>query len=209
MTSRPSVAAALAAVMLIAAVPAGGQEDAPEALPKKGHSLAGQLLVAAPKMADPRFVRTVIYMVEHDANGAMGLVINRVIGRGPLAEFLKGFGIDAREGLGLIELHYGGPVERGLGIVLHTGDYRDPTTRIVDETFAMTMQLGVLKAMGRGEGPRRSLFALGYAGWAPGQLEDEMARDDWVLAPADEDLVFDDDMANKWERAMDKVKIRL
>jgi putative transcriptional regulator len=199
----------MAVLTLGLAASAWAQEDASAGTAKKGHSLAGHLLVAAPKMADPRFVHTVIYMVEHNADGAMGLVINRVIGRGPIAEFLKGFGIDAKPGLGAIDLHYGGPVDRRRGLILHTGDYQDETTRVVDDTFAMTAELGVLRAMGRGEGPRRLLFALGYSGWAPGQLENEMARDDWVLAPADEELIFDEDVASKWERAMAKIKVPL
>ena len=205
--NRRAFGLVLAAAMLFPLATAAESEK--PAARKQGHSFAGHLLVATQKMRDPRFARSVIYMVEHSREGAMGLVINRVIGRGSTAKFLHGFGIEAEVELGAILLHYGGPVERGRGLVLHTGDYSDRATKVVDERFSMTTELEVLRAMARGEGPRRTLFALGYAGWAPGQLEDEMSRDDWVLAPADEDLVFDDDMASKWERAMAKVRVRL
>ncbi len=179
------------------------------ASPAAGESLAGRLLVAAPSMPDQRFARTVIYIVEHNANGAMGLVINKVIGRGPLEEFLKGFGIQADKDVGSINLHYGGPVERSRGLILHTGDYQNETTTVVDKSFSMTMDLDVLKAMGRGAGPRRTIVALGYSGWGPGQLEGEMKRDDWDVADPDEDLVFDNNVETMWERARERIRIKL
>jgi putative transcriptional regulator len=186
-----------------------GITAAEAASPAAGESLAGRLLVAAPSMPDPRFARTVIYIVEHNANGAMGLVINKVIGRGPLEEFLKGFDIQADEDMGSVNLHYGGPVERSRGLILHTGDYRNDTTTVVNKSFSMTMDLDVLKAMGRGAGPRRTIVALGYSGWGPGQLEGEMKRDDWDVAVPDEDLVFDDEVETMWKRARERVRIKL
>jgi putative transcriptional regulator len=196
-------------VPLLLALLVGSAAAVADDAPAAGESLVGKLLVAAPKMSDPRFTRTVIYMVEHNANGAMGLVINKIIGRGPLMEFLKGFGIQADADAGAIKLHYGGPVERSRGLVLHTGDYRDDTTRVVDKSFSMTMQLDILRALGRGEGPRRAIVALGYSGWGPGQLEGEMKRQDWDVASPDEDLVFDGEFESLWDRARERIRIKL
>lgn len=164
-------------------------------------SLTGRLLVAAPEMRDPRFVESVIYMVTHDAAGAMGLVVNRPLGEISLAQLLERFGV-AREGIqGSILAHWGGPVESGKGYVLHTPDYRTEGTIVVKGAAALTGSRRILEAIASGTGPRRVLFAVGYAGWGPGQLEAELARGGWVTASADESLLFDDDHASKWRRA--------
>ncbi|MFB3134816.1 MAG: YqgE/AlgH family protein, partial [Rhodospirillales bacterium] len=171
--------------------------------------LAGQLLVATQKLGDPRFAHTVIYIVDHDARGAMGLIVNRAYGVGPLDKLLKGFGIEDGDVAGTIRLHYGGPVDTGQGFILHSADYEGPGTRVVNKEVAITTKLGVLKAIAKGEGPKRSLFALGYAGWGPGQLEGEIARDDWVTAPADQDLIFSDDLESTWDRAIKMAGVAL
>jgi putative transcriptional regulator len=164
-------------------------------------SLAGRLLVAAPEMRDPRFVESVIYMVNHDAAGAMGLVVNRPIGEVSLAQLLERLGV-VREGTqGRIVAHWGGPVESGKGYVLHTPDYSTEGTIVVRGKAAVTASRRILEAIASGSGPRRTLFAVGYAGWAPGQLEAELARGGWVTASADEGVLFDDDYATKWQRA--------
>jgi putative transcriptional regulator len=174
-----------------------------------GRYLTGQFLIASPRIGDPRFAETVIYMLNHDAQGALGLVVNRVIGQGPLDKFLKGFGIDAGDRGGTIDLHYGGPVESGRGFVLHTTDYQDANSKPVDGRVAWTVQLDVLKAIAEGKGPQKSLLALGYAGWGPGQLEGELKRGDWLTAPADEDILFGEDQATKWQRATKKAGVPL
>ncbi len=171
--------------------------------------LAGQLLVASPRIGDPRFARTVIYMVSHDKDGALGLVVNKSYGSGPMEKFMKGFNIDPGQLKGDIRLHYGGPVEPAAGFVLHTADYRGPSTRVVNATMALTTEMSVLKAIAEGHGPRHSLFALGYSGWGPGQLEGEIARGDWFSAPPDENLIFDDDLKTKWDRASGKAGLKL
>jgi putative transcriptional regulator len=165
-------------------------------------SLAGQFLVASPKMPDPRFARTVIYMISHDGDGAMGLVINRGLGRGPLRTLLEGFGVERAPTERTVTLHYGGPVEQARGFVLHSADYDGPSTRIVDGGVAVSVGIDVLKALANGGGPDRSIFLLGYAGWGPGQLEGELARNDWLTAPADDRLIFADDLDSVWEAAM-------
>lgn len=180
-----------------------GQDNTPA--PRR-HSpfLAGQFLIAEPKMGDPRFVETVIYMVNHDASGALGLVINKAYGSGPLDKFLEGFGLDTEGVSGEVRLYYGGPVQPERGFVLHTSDYKGSgkTTILGDVTF--TTELQVLRDIGTGNGPKKSLFAFGYAGWGPGQLEGELARDDWVTAPVDVDLLFDASLDDKWQRARAK-----
>ncbi|MBI2527935.1 MAG: YqgE/AlgH family protein [Candidatus Rokubacteria bacterium] len=172
-------------------------------------SLVGQLLVAAPGMRDPRFARTVIVIVRHDATGAMGVTVNRSIGRTPLAELLQRLGVDPAGVSGSIRVHWGGPVDRARGFVLHTTDYTDEGTIAAGPRFALTASLEVLRRIGLGRGPRRTLFVLGYAGWAPGQLEAERERGDWVVAPPDDEVVFDDNHAGKWERALAQQKIDL
>lgn len=171
--------------------------------------LAGQLLVATDDIRDPRFHRTVIYLVRHDATGALGLVVNRPLGDVPLARVLEQFGAQEREAPGTLRVHYGGPVEPGRAFMLHTADYAGRETQVIKDGVAVTAHPDVLDALARGRGPRRTLFALGYAGWAPGQLEGELGRGAWIVVPADEALVFDDDAARKWDRAMARRKIDL
>jgi putative transcriptional regulator len=194
----------LTAVILAESAPGGAAAPA-----QKSGSLQGRLLVATPEMTDPRFVQTVILMVHHDATGAMGLVINRPIGRISIAALLEQFGAGGDGVAGELRVHYGGPVEPMQGFVLHTSDYATPATHAVGNGIALTTDADVLRSIGAGSGPRRSLFALGYAGWAPGQLEGEIKSGHWVDVQADEKIVFDDDAAKKWERAMARRVINL
>ena len=173
-------------------------------------SVAGRLLVATPELEDPNFDHTIVYMVEHDGGGANGLVLNRVLGSGPVAELLEGLGIEGEvDPAAEIEVHYGGPVESGRGFVLHSPDYSGESTIVLSDLVALTTSLDVLRAIAAGNGPKRSLFALGYAGWAPGQLEAEIAVGAWVIVEADEALLFDDQLDSKWQRALDRRGIDL
>lgn len=172
------------------------------ALPGEPASLAGRLLVATEDLRDPRFDHTVVYMVRHDPTGAMGLVVNRPLGQVPLARLLELFGRSDPDVAGEARVFYGGPVEGARAFVLHTTDWTSPATLVVAGGVALTAHPAVLEAIAHGRGPRRSLFALGYAGWAPGQLEGEIRRGSWISVPADEALVFDDDADAKWRRAM-------
>ncbi len=171
--------------------------------------LTGQLLAASANMGDPRFMRTVIYIVSHGADGAMGLVLNRQLGVAPISVLLHEFGIADSEARGEVRVHYGGPVERGRGFVLHSSDFLGEGTVAVNGDVALSADVEILRAIAEGHGPGRSLFALGYAGWAPGQLEGEIARDDWFSVPFDLNLVFDDALDTKWDRAFDKRGIDL
>jgi putative transcriptional regulator len=187
---------------------AGGAGVAAPAAPGARY-LAGQLLVATTELKDPRFVRTVVYMVHHDQAGAMGLVVNRPLGDTPLAALLEGLGMEGNGAQGGIRLYYGGPVESRRGFVLHTTDYASDSTRVVSGGIAITVGTEILRAIGNGTGPRRSLVALGYAGWASGQLEGEIAAGAWIVVPADEGLVFDQNHEKKWDRAMARRTIQL
>ncbi len=172
-------------------------------------TLAGQLLVARTALRDPRFIRSVVYLVHHDAGGAMGLILNRPIGEASLSELLKQAGVEGTGVNGEIRVHFGGPVEPGRGFVLHTADYKIEGTQVVKDGIAVTARPEILRAMGSGTGPHKSLFALGYAGWGSGQLEAEIKAGDWEIVPADTTLVFDENAETKWERAMARRTIRL
>ena len=176
---------------------------------EQSDNLTGQLLVATPEMRDPRFAETVIYMVWHNAEGAFGLVINRPLAKGPLEDLLKGFGIDSPEAKGEITVHYGGPVNPRAGFVLHSDDVLLGDSTKVADGIAMTADSRLLEAMSRGKGPRQSLFMLGYAGWAPGQLEGELMAGSWFVVSGDKALIFGEDAGRKWQQAMDKRKIPL
>ncbi|MBL6928585.1 MAG: YqgE/AlgH family protein [Rhodospirillales bacterium] len=174
----------------------------------QGHFTRGQLLVASPKMPDGRFARTVIYMVDHDARGAFGFIVNRPMGAGPMDEFMKSLDLPPGDG-GEITLHYGGPVDPGAVFVLHSAEWKDRDPVSQRGPLAVTTHPDILKAISEGHGPRRSLVIMGYAGWGARQLEGEMARDDWITAPMDFDLIFDTDAATKWERASAKAGVAL
>jgi len=164
---------------------------------------AGQLLVASAAMQDPRFSHSVILLLRHDASGAFGVVINRPLGERPIAALLADSGSSSDSGIeGTIRVFLGGPVEPQYGFIIHGGDYRRPETLRLENGIAMTATKDVLRDIGRHQGPEKYLFALGYSGWGAGQLEGEIARHDWFTAPADPDLVFDEERDAVWERAL-------
>jgi len=184
--------------------------DRHDALEAVVTSLAGQLLVAMPQMGDPRFARSVIYLCTHSGDaGAMGLVINKVLGALTLADLFSQLEIESRASAKKRPVHFGGPVEPGRGFVLHTADYREEATLPVTGNIAITATLDIMRAIGKGQGPRHSLFALGYAGWAPGQLDAEIQANGWLSVAADETIVFDADHDGKWQRALGKLGIDL
>jgi len=172
-------------------------------------SLAGQLLVATGDMKDPRFAEAIIYLVKHSDEGAFGLVINKPVAKGSASEILKGFGIDSKGAKGEFVVHYGGPVGRQQGFVLHSDEVvLDSSTRVKDG-IAMTADSKLLQALALGMGPRQALLIMGYAGWAPGQLEMELKANSWFQISADKSLIFGKDAEKKWRRAMDKRQIPL
>jgi putative transcriptional regulator len=169
--------------------------------------MTGELLVAMPQMRDARFTRSVIYVCAHTGDGAMGLVVNRLVGSLTFPDLLQQLNIDS-EGKGEhIRIRSGGPVETGRGFVLHSSDYVDDATLKVGELVGLTATIDILKDIASGSGPRRSLLALGYAGWGPGQLDQELTANAWLTVPADEELIFDDRLNDKWERSLNKIGV--
>ncbi|WP_234455047.1 YqgE/AlgH family protein [Thermohalobaculum xanthum] len=186
----------------------GGMEGGPGHDPGVAQFLDGQILIAMPSMRDPRFERSLVYLCAHSAEGAMGIVINREAGELTLSDLFGTLEIPIGAALRAVHVRYGGPVEPGRGFVLHSSDYESPeATMQVDEEISMTATLDILHAMGAGHGPRDAIVALGYAGWAPGQLEDELRNNGWLTCNADRELLFGDEQAPKWERALAKLGI--
>jgi putative transcriptional regulator len=182
---------------------------------KKSSFLDGQMLIAMPGMADPRFDRSVIFMCAHSDNGAMGIIVNKRAPMISFSELLERLDIMPQESriklpddVQSMLVQFGGPVEPGRGFVLHTSDYFSADTSLpIDERVALTATLDILRAIAGGQGPRRSLLALGYAGWAPGQLEDEIQRNGWLSCAADEDLLFNQDLDSKYVSALHKIGV--
>ncbi len=165
--------------------------------------LSGKLLIAMPGMGDPRFDRSVIYLCAHSEDGAMGLIVNQPAADLAFGDLLEQLEIDASDESLPTQIHIGGPVENGRGFVLHSGEYNLPDSTLqVDADFGMTATLEILEDMALRRGPERALLALGYSGWAPGQLEEEIAQNGWLTCDASPDLVFGGENAQKWEKAL-------
>ena len=177
----------------------------------EGRFLDGRLLVASKKLQDPNFNRTVVYLVEHDRGGAVGLIVNRRIGEGNLAGLLKGFGLPSKNGDRDVKLHFGGPVASGSVFILHSSDYSGKGTLSAKNGLSMTGDRAILEAISAGRGPKRMKFMVGYSGWGPGQLENEIARGDWLDATADLGFIFEDEGGAEevWQRAKDKAGLTL
>jgi putative transcriptional regulator len=164
--------------------------------------LSGQMLVAMPALTSPAFLQSVIYVCAHTPDGAMGIVINRPLASPSFDDLLRQLDIAPVPPRRHIRLCAGGPVDNARGFVLHTADWTGDGSLRVDENVALTASLDVLKAIAGGGGPKEGLLALGYAGWGPGQLDEEMAQNAWLSVPASLSLVFDSDHESKWRRAL-------
>jgi putative transcriptional regulator len=193
---------ALAALMLPVLLTGAVAPTATEpAAPPAGGSLTGQLLIASPDMRDPRFDHAVIVVVRHDRDGALGLVINMPVGERPLAEILAEIG-ETGAGDVKVPVFVGGPVQTEVALVLHSAEYRGSGTLAIDGRLAVTGDRQILRDMAAKTGPQKSLLCLGYAGWAPGQLDAEMEHNVWFTAPEDPALVFDAARDKVWDLAM-------
>ena len=177
--------------------------------------LDGQLLIAMPVMGDPRFERSVIYMCAHSSEGAMGIMVNRPAGSIDFPELLVQLDIikeadqiklpETAESMKVLK---GGPVDTGRGFVLHSSDfYIENATLRIDDGICLTATVDILKAIAKGAGPKHAILALGYAGWAPGQLENEIQGNGWLHCDADQDLIFGGDVEEKYARALRKIGI--
>ena len=184
--------------------------------PKRGY-LDGQMLIAMPTMRDERFARTLIYVCAHSSDGAMGIVVNQPAANIKFPDLLVQLDVIPAADLiqlprkaGVVKVLKGGPVETGRGFVLHSADFFiEHSTLPIDNGICLTATLDILKAIAHGEGPQSAVLALGYAGWAPGQLENEIQENGWLNCDADADLIFGTDMEIKYEAAMRKIGIDL
>ncbi len=176
--------------------------------------LDGHLLIAMPGMPDDRFDRAVVYVCAHSQEGAMGIIVNKAAPDIAFADLLTQLGIARGDGDSEafsgeeINIHRGGPVETGRGFVLHSADYflEDATLPIADDV-CLTATLDILRAIAVGRGPNEAILALGYAGWAPTQLEAEIQANGWLHGPADAAILFDDDIDSKYNRALAKIGV--
>ncbi len=179
--------------------------------------LDGQMLIAMPAMNDERFTRSVIYVCAHSSEGAMGIVVNQPAGNIRFPDLLVQLEvIPASERIELpnkaedVKVLKGGPVETGRGFVLHSADFFiENSTLPIDEGICLTATLDILKAIARGNGPQSAILALGYAGWAPGQLEQEIQENGWLHCDADPELIFGTDTDQKYTKALRKIGIDL
>lgn len=170
--------------------------------------LSGKLLIAMPGMGDPRFEKSVIYMCAHSSDGSMGLIVNKPAPGLKMDDLLDQLNIPRGDGSRGVIVHFGGPVEHGRGFVLHSSDYATgDSTLKVDDRFGMTATLDILQDMASGGGPRDRILALGYAGWGPGQLEDEIHRNGWLTCDAAPEIVFAEDDNAKWVAALKSLGI--
>jgi putative transcriptional regulator len=181
-----------------------------------GSFLDGQMLIASPMMQDDRFSRSVIYVCAHSSEGAMGIVVNQPAPNISFPDLLVKLDVIPATDLiklpdraGGMKVMKGGPVETERGFVLHSADFFiENSTLPIDQGICLTATLDILKAIARGKGPESAILALGYAGWAPGQLEGEIQDNGWLHCPADPDLLFGTDAAAKYARALQKIGIR-
>ncbi|SOE17655.1 putative transcriptional regulator [Hoeflea halophila] len=177
--------------------------------------LDGHFLIAMPGMNDERFERTVIFICAHSEDGAMGFILNRPQ---PVQfhELLDNLDLDSATGTGEREslkhnvsecardfpIQIGGPVDSGRGFVLHSDDYMSESTMPINDDLCLTATVDILRAIKDGRGPRRGIMLLGYAGWAAGQLETEIATNTWLSCPGRDDIVFDQDHSGKYDRVL-------
>ncbi len=190
--------------------------DAPSFAPGASPDfLEGKMLIAMPSMQDERFSRTLIYVCAHSPEGAMGIVVNQPANHIRFADLLVQLNVVPAEQriqlpkeAGSVKVLKGGPVETGRGFVLHSADYFiENSTLAIADGICLTATLDILKAIASGTGPANAVLALGYAGWAPGQLETEIQANGWLHCPADADLVFGEVTELKYDLAMRRLGI--
>jgi len=177
--------------------------------------LDGHFLIAMPGMDDERFERTVIFVCAHSKDGAMGFILNRPqpvqfqdlldsldLDEAEKATVSSGLSADVNDSASNFPIQLGGPVETGRGFVLHSDDYQSQATIPVNDDLCLTATVDILRAIKAGHGPQRGIMLLGYAGWAPGQLESEIAANTWLSCPGQDDIVFDQDHSGKYDRVL-------
>ena len=172
-------------------------------------NLTGQLIIATPEMGDPRFNRAVIYICSHDADGAMGIMINKGRGGRMLSDMLENIGIEGAVRVADSPVLLGGPVDIDRGFVLHSADYfKSETSLKLSDTLNLTSTKDILEALVMDEAPEKAMLAVGYSGWSAGQLERELQDNAWIVAGGDEALIFDFNLEDKWTKALASLGIK-
>ena len=164
-------------------------------------NLTGQIIVSVPSLQDERFYKTVIYICAHSSEGSMGIIINKKIDYDLFPNLLEQLGIDKPINNKKLFLRYGGPVETGRGFVLHSDDIVRKETLNIHKGVALTSTSEFFEELAKGKGPKNSILALGYAGWQPGQLEEEIIQNSWMSLSVETNFLFDDALSKKWEEA--------
>ena len=163
--------------------------------------LTGQILISMPNMLDERFYKTVIYICAHSKEGSMGIIINKNIDHDNYPNLLQQLGIDTSFNEKKIFIRYGGPVETGRGLVLHTDDVIQKGSLPIDKGIILTSTVEIFKDIANGKGPKTSILAIGYSGWEAGQLENEIKENSWMTLPVESSFIFDEHVSNKWNEA--------
>ena len=174
---------------------------------KEKYYLTGKCLVSMPNIQDERFEKALVYICSHTQYGAMGFVVNKKIKEFSFNDLATQLPITLAQPLVPIDLHQGGPMDKVRGFVLHSADYQKSDTIIIDEQIAISSSLDVLTDIAFGLGPQDNLIALGYASWAPDQLEEEIKNNTWLVAPASPELVFRTKDEEKWQKAFETIGI--
>ncbi|EKE08910.1 MAG: hypothetical protein ACD_16C00235G0006 [uncultured bacterium] len=169
--------------------------------------LTGQLLLAMPHMQDPRYEKAVIFICGHDTNGAMGLVINKHLGDLTLKGLLDYLNLPQETIKRDLPIFFGGPVDSGRGFVLHSDDFTHPGTVSLGNHISLTATVDILQSIADGNGPKECLLAMGYVGWAPGQLDTELHSNRWLQIEADKELLFEVPVEKRWEKAISKLGV--
>lgn len=172
-----------------------------------GNYLTGKCLVSMPNMEDERFADSLIYICSHTKDGAMGFVVNKKIKEFSFADLANQLPINTLKPITPIDLHQGGPLEKVRGFVLHSTDYIKEDTIVVDGCIAVSSSIDVITDIAFGMGPKENLIALGYASWAPKQLEQEIINNTWLVTCPTPELVFRTKDEDKWQKAIDSLGI--
>jgi len=174
---------------------------------KNKNFLSGKFLIASPSMLDPVFYKSVIYLISHRSEGAMGIVINQPIVQTKLENIISLEEFKKNTPINNILITLGGPVDIKKGFVLHTHEFKDETTFKIDKNIFLTSNTNILKSIIKGKGPKRSLFALGYSGWIPGQLESEISQNGWLVTSGNPELIFECKIEERWSQAIKSIGI--
>ena len=164
-------------------------------------NLTGKLLISMPSLEDERFYKTVIYICAHSSEGTMGIIINKKIDYDLYPDLLEQLGIDKPLSGKKLYIRYGGPVETGRGFILHSDEVIQKETLSNGKGIALTSTSEFFEDLSKGKGPENSIFALGYAGWGPGQIEKEILANSWMPLSTDSQFLFDEEVSNKWNKA--------